>query len=239
MIHIEALSKRYGQEQILDRLDLQLAQGRCLSLLGPSGGGKSTLLKILAGWEQADAGKVYWQGQSVLELPIAKRGLVYLSQEPLLFPHLKVWENLAYGLRLRGQGKAEIQQRVEELANQLGLSQQLDKNPEQLSGGQKQRLSFGRALIIQPKVLLLDEPFASLDAPTRAEMQALFARLRELWGFTAIFVTHDLKEALLLGDEVGYLQKGKLLHYPSPAAFAQSSLSGAEAEWRFWEQFKS
>ncbi|RMF00940.1 MAG: ATP-binding cassette domain-containing protein [Bacteroidetes bacterium] len=237
MIEVQQLSKAYGGEQVLRQLSLRLPAQQTLSVLGKSGGGKSTLLKIMAGLETADSGDFRVDGQSLLNLAPQLREVVYLSQEALLFPHLKVGDNLAFGLRVRKVPLRTVVQRVRTLAKQLGLETHLDKYPAQLSGGQKQRVSFGRALIINPKILLLDEPFGSLDSQTRREMQQLFRDIRSQYRITALFVTHDLKEALLMGDQIGILADGQLKVYPDPQTFVGAPESGAEAELAFWQQF--
>jgi ABC-type sugar transport system ATPase subunit len=237
MIEVEALCKSYAGERVLSELSFQLSEQQTLSVLGKSGGGKSTLLKIMAGLEEADRGSFRVEQEELLSLPPQERGVVYLSQEPLLFPHLKVADNLAFGLAIRKVPEATIRQKVETLAKQLGLAAHLEKYPAQLSGGQKQRVNFGRALIINPRILLLDEPFGSLDSQTRAEMQALFQKIRQAFAITALFVTHDLKEALLMGDQIGTLVAGQLKVYASPQDFINAPESGAQAEVAFWQQY--
>jgi putrescine transport system ATP-binding protein len=237
MIEVNALCKAYADEQVLNQLSFRLEERQTLSVLGKSGGGKSTLLKIMAGLETADSGSFRVGTQELLGQAPQERGVVYLSQEPLLFPHLSVADNLAFGLAIRKVPAATIQEKVRTLGKQLGLSAHLDKYPQQLSGGQQQRVNFGRALIINPRILLLDEPFGSLDTQTRAEMQALFRDIRSTYRITALFVTHDLKEALLMGDQIGILEAGQLKVYPRVADFIRAPESGAAAELAFWQQF--
>ncbi|MCO6476564.1 MAG: ABC transporter ATP-binding protein, partial [Phaeodactylibacter sp.] len=187
------INKSFGSEKVLDNLSLQLAEHEMLSILGRSGSGKTTLLRILAGLETPDSGKVLLQGADLSTVPPNRRNIVYLYQEPLLFPHLNVFENVAFGLRLRKMREAEIRELVEEMLANLELPEQARKMPHQLSGGQRQRVAFGRALIINPRVLLLDEPFGALDTETRASMQQLLKRIAGDFAITAIFVTHGLK----------------------------------------------
>jgi ABC-type Fe3+/spermidine/putrescine transport system ATPase subunit len=256
MIAVHELRKAYGTETVLDACSFTLAAGRCLAVLGASGSGKTTLLRILAGHESADAGSVRLDGREVLGLPPERRGAVYLSQEPLLFPHLDVSGNVAFGPRLRqpappwaerlrrwGFGASResadpadraLRQSVLDLLRELGLEEHRGKTPAQLSGGQRQRAAFGRALILRPRVLLLDEPFASLDAPTRADMQRLYRDLSRRHGITTLLVTHDVREALVLGDDLARLEAGRLCVYPSRAAFVGDPDSGAGAELAFW-----
>lgn len=237
MIQLDHIYKSFAEEPVLQGLSLQLTDHATLSILGKSGCGKSTLLKIMAGLEIADEGLFMVEKQNMFALPPQKREIVYLSQEPLLFPHLNVFENLAYGLKIRKQSKQSILKKVNEMTGRLGLSEHLDKKPHQLSGGQKQRVSFGRALIINPKIMLLDEPFGSLDAHTRSEMQQLFKTICEEFRITSLFVTHDLKEALLVGDQIARMENGKLIIFKSVEAFIADPESGAIAEIEFWNQF--
>lgn len=234
MLSIEGIYKSYGGEAVLRGLSLQQPLHTTLSVLGRSGCGKSTLLRILAGLERADGGRVLLGGDDLLGVLAERRGVVYLSQEALLFPHLSVAENIGFGLKIRGVKVAERQEAVRAMADRLGLGDQLDKMPEQLSGGQKQRVSFGRALIINPRVILLDEPFSSLDAQTRADMQQFFRQLSRDFKMTALFVTHDVKEALLVGDQLALLEAGQLQVFPSRAAFLQHPRAGGQEEMDFW-----
>lgn len=238
-LQIRRIQKTFGQEQVLQDLDLDLEKGKLLSVLGRSGSGKTTLLKILAGLETADAGEVSIDGQNQAGIPPHLRNVVYLYQEPLLFPHLNVQENLAFGLRLRKVDPPTIQRQTRDLLAHLELSDQAQKRPYQLSGGQRQRIAFGRAIIINPKVLLLDEPFGALDTETRGNMQQLLQRTVQEFGITTIFVTHDLKEALLLGDEIAMMQAGRLTKYENKQAFIRDEQTGVQQELQFWQQVQS
>ena len=233
-LSIRALSKSFGSDVILKQLSVDIKEGTTLSILGKSGCGKTTFLKILAGLESLDHGSVYLQEVDISHLPPQKRGVVYLYQEPLLFPHLNVFDNIAFGLRIKKLGNRVIEDRVGGLVNDLGLSQHIRKMPNQLSGGQKQRVAFGRAIIVNPSLLLLDEPFASLDVETRASMQQLFKSLSSQFGITSIFVTHDLKEALLMGDEIAYMKQGHLTTYSSKQSFIKDPSVGVLDEIAFW-----
>jgi putrescine transport system ATP-binding protein len=228
------IAKQFGKEQVLEGVQVSLPAGGMLSVLGRSGSGKTTLLKILAGLESSDRGKIVLDGEDITHWPPQKRGIVYLYQEPLLFPHLNVFENVAFGLRLRAWAEADIRREVEAMLADLELTEQADKAPHQLSGGQKQRAAFGRALIIRPRVLLLDEPFGALDAETRALMQALFVRLAGAMQLTAIFVTHDLKEALTMSSRTGLMQSGALKVYESRRDFLNEAGVGVQQEMNFW-----
>jgi putrescine transport system ATP-binding protein len=236
MIQVQHIAKTYEGERVLQGVSVMLEENQTLSILGKSGSGKTTLLKILAGLVAPDSGSFTVHGENMFALSARERGVVYLSQEPLLFPHLNVYENLAYGLKIR---KAEgIKEKVEALAEKLELTEQLKKNPVQLSGGQSQRVNFGRALIIDPKILLLDEPFGSLDTETRGEMQQLFDTVRKSIGITALFVTHDLKEALLMGDELALMTQGMLKQYETREEFINDPLTGVTSEMSFWNKLR-
>jgi ABC-type sugar transport system ATPase subunit len=236
MIEVHGIQKRFGQEQVLREIDFQLPAASTLSLLGKSGCGKTTLLKILAGLETGDGGSFKIDGQEMLQTPPQQRGVVYLSQEPLLFPHMDVFENIAFGLRIRGMQQQAIQQRVEQLLQQLGLEAQARKAPQALSGGQKQRAAFGRAIVIHPKILLLDEPFGSLDAETRAEMQVLFQALRKSEQITSLFVTHDLREAITMGDQFGKMAQGKIKIFADLQEFLAEPDANVQNELAFWKK---
>jgi ABC-type sugar transport system ATPase subunit len=235
MLDVASLSKQFGQTPVLNNLTFDLPAGQVMAVLGRSGCGKTTLLKILAGLETPDTGEVRMDGQSILSVPPERRQVVYLYQEPLLFPHLTVFENVAFGLRIRKVTNEIVERQVHELLADLELSDQAKKQPSQLSGGQRQRVSFGRALIIKPRLLLLDEPFGNLDAQTRATMQTLFGRVARQYQMTALFVTHDTREALTVGTCFGYLDQGVMTSYDSISDFVNDSRTGVHAELAFWE----
>ena len=237
-LDVRGLSKAFGAEAVLDRVSFTLAERHTLSVLGRSGCGKTTLLKLLAGLHEPDEGAILRRGADIARVPVERRDVVYLYQEPLLFPHLSVFENVAFGLRLRGLAAERIERDVAHMLRSLDLADQRDKTATQLSGGQRQRVSFGRALIVNPSLLLLDEPFSSLDTETRAQMQALFKRVATEYAITAIFVTHDLKEALLMGDDLATIRGGRLKAYSSKRAFVLDPDSGVRPELDFWESLR-
>jgi ABC-type sugar transport system ATPase subunit len=239
MVSIRNIHKQFDEEVVLQGINLDVREGECLSLLGPSGCGKSTLLKILAGMESPDKGEFEIEGRDIFQLQPAARKVVYLSQEPLLFPHLSVKENLAYGLRIRKESPSTVDQRVVQMAESLDIGPQLNKLPHQLSGGQKQRVNFGRALIINPQVLLLDEPFGHLDTGTRQQMQELYSAIRNSYSITSLFVTHDLREAIAMGDRIARLDAGQLKVYPDLKAFIHDPQSGVKKEIDFWNELNS
>jgi ABC-type Fe3+/spermidine/putrescine transport system ATPase subunit len=235
-IEIQHIVKKYGTQEILREVHCTLEQGRILSVLGRSGCGKTTLLKILAGLETADAGHFYLDGQEQMTRTAAERGVVYLYQEPLLFPHLDVFENVAFGLRLRHWKEKDLQNATRQMLEQLGLGELARRKPWQISGGQKQRVAFGRALIIRPRLLLLDEPFSALDSETRGVMQVFFTQMAAEHHITAICVTHDLKEALVLGQQWAYLEQGQLQMYANKHDFINDPRTGLSREIEFWKQ---
>ena len=233
-LSVRGLTKTYGDTPVFAALDLSLHQGQTLAIIGASGCGKTTLLRTLAGLVPATSGCVQIDGRNVTDATPPARGAVYLYQEPLLFPHLDVFENIAFGLRLRELPRALINAEVERMLVALELTQLARRRPESLSGGQRQRVAFGRALAIKPALLLLDEPFSHLDPQARATMQQLCKRLTRQHHSSVVFVTHDLKEALIMGDRFGRLSQGHYHAYHDRAAFCADAASGVQAELAFW-----
>lgn len=238
LLTVQNLRLRFGAEEVLRGLNFGLRAQETLAVLGRSGCGKTSLLRTIAGLQQPDSGAILLEGKSIVEQSPQQRGIVYLYQEALLFPHLNVFENVAFGLRLRKQSDASVREQTNQLLENLDLAAHADKRPEQLSGGQKQRVAFGRALIINPRILLLDEPFGNLDVETRTTMQALFRRVADRYRITAIFVTHDLKEAVLLGDRLAYMENGQLELFENLAAFVADPRTGMKQEIDFWKKLR-
>jgi len=234
-VKIQNIKKTFVGQPVLHDVSFQLEQHATLSILGKSGCGKTTLLKIIAGLLHPDEGSVVINNIKVNEIIANKRDIVYIYQEPLLFPHLNVFENIAFGLRLRKMDNNIIDRLVIEMINELGLKGHEKKIPTQLSGGQKQRVSFGRAIIVKPKLLLLDEPFGNLDVETRTSMQLLFKQISEIFGITSLIVTHDLKEAILMGDKFGFMEDGFLKIYSNKTDFIQDNNTGVQKEIEFWK----
>ncbi len=234
-LEVNNIIKSFGSEKVVKELNFTLAAHQTLSILGKSGCGKTTMLKIIGGLLSPDAGEVILNGGKVADQSPKNRKIVYLYQEDLLFPHLNVFENIAFGLRLKKLPETEIQEKVKTMIHSLELESQSDKMPHQLSGGQRQRVSFGRAIIINPALLLLDEPFGSLDAGTRQRMQDLFKKLTKEFKITSLFVTHDLKEAILMGDKIAFMQSGNLKVYPSKSEFINDEATGVKNEISFWD----
>lgn len=237
-LSVQNISKYFSGSSILQDLSFVLSEKQTLAILGRSGCGKTTLLKIIAGLLEADTGQIEVGGRAVHRLPPQARGAVYLYQEPLLFPHLNVFENVAFGLRLRREREADVHAKTLQMLENLELTSQSAKMPATLSGGQRQRVSFGRALIINPAVMLLDEPFGNLDVETRTNMQQLFKRIAAEFGITAVFVTHDLKESVLMGDQLALMENGKLDVFEHLDDFIRDPRTGMKAEIDFWKNLK-
>jgi len=236
MLRVCNLGKRYGAERVLENVNLDVDTKQTVSVLGESGSGKTTLLKIVAGLVRPDSGVVEVDGRDVTDVPPEARGTVYLHQEALLFPHLSAFENIAFGLRVRGVGRTSIDERVRRMLLELGLEDHATKPPHQLSGGQRQRVAFGRALIVAPRVLLLDEPFGALDRKTRDEMQELFRRIIHERETTTVFVTHDPKEALRVGDRFAVIDSGRLTTFDAQRDFLDHPRVAARSELEFWSR---
>ena len=215
-VRLEELSRHYGTVVALDHLDLTLNPGELVVLLGPSGCGKTTTLRLLAGLEDADAGRVVVGGKDITGLSAAKRDMGMVFQAYSLFPHMTVRQNVAFGLRLRKVGAAQRDKRALEMLDLVGLSAQADRYPHQLSGGQQQRVALARALAIEPQVLLLDEPLSALDAKVRAQLRDEIRRIQLEVGITTLFVTHDQEEALAIADRVGVMKDGRLEQLAPP-----------------------
>jgi putrescine transport system ATP-binding protein len=233
-IEVRHISRAFSGTPVLTDLSFDLPTGQTLAVLGRSGCGKTTLLKIIAGLLDADSGSIHIGGRNVEYEPPQQRGAVYLYQEPLLFPHLTVFENVAFGLRLRHETASNVRERTSRMLEHLDLSAHAGKKSGELSGGQRQRAAFGRALIINPSVLLLDEPFGNLDVETRAEMQQLFKKIAAEYHITAVFVTHDLKEAVRMGDRLSLLENGQLRVFDNLNDFIRDPRTGMQAEINFW-----
>src|ERR1039458_3065125 len=215
-VRMEGLRRHYGPVVALDGLDLTMAPGELVALLGPSGCGKTTTLRLVAGLEDADAGRITVGGKDVIHLPASKRDAGMVFQAYSLFPHMTARQNVAFGLRMRKVGSRERLRRAGEMLELVGLSTQADRYPNQLSGGQQQRVALARALAIEPQVLLLDEPLSALDAKVRAQLRDEIRRIQLEVGITTLFVTHDQEEALAIADRVGVMREGHLEQLAPP-----------------------
>ena len=195
---------------LLQDIDLEVGRREIFAVLGKTGAGKTVLLETAAGFHAPEQGEVFLHGQALQSLPIYRRNIGYLYQDYSLFPHMTARANIAFGLRMHGQKKDEIRQRVEEIAGQFGISSLLDLYPGTLSGGEQQRVALARALVTQPPLLLLDEPFSALDPVTRNSMHEMLLRVREEYDCAVLFVTHNFEEAEHLADRIGILAQGRL-----------------------------
>ena len=209
-VRIDGVSKHFGDVPALQDASVNIRRGEILTLLGPSGGGKTTLLNVVAGFLAPDIGSIHIDGRPVTDVPPYRREIGVLFQNYALFPHMNVASNVAYGLKMRGTPKAEIQRRLAEVLALVRLTGYQTRRPRQLSGGQQQRVALARALAISPKVLLLDEPFSALDKNLRGSMQLELKDIQRKLGVTTIFVTHDQSEALSLSDRIAVLSEGRI-----------------------------
>jgi sulfate transport system ATP-binding protein len=215
-IEARDVTKRFGAFTALDDVSVEVPGGSLVALLGPSGSGKSTLLRVIAGLERPDTGTVLLDGADVTAIPTQRRGVGFVFQHYAAFKHMSVRENIAFGLKLRRMPKREVRARVEELLELVQLGGLAERYPAQLSGGQRQRMVLARALAVQPKVLLLDEPFGALDARVRAELRAWLRRLHDEMHVTSVFVTHDQEEAMELADRIVLMNHGHIEQVGDP-----------------------
>lgn len=217
-IKIDHISKRFGGFQALDDVCLEVPGGSLLALLGPSGSGKTTLLRIIAGLETADSGRILYDDVDVTNMPPRRRNVGFVFQSYALFRHMSVYENVAFGLKVRRAPRAEIRPRVLDLLKMVRLEGLERRLPGQLSGGQRQRVALARALAVNPKMLLLDEPFGALDAKVRVELRQWIRKLHDDIHITTVFVTHDQEEAFEVADQVVVMNKGKIEQAGAPQA---------------------
>ncbi len=207
---LEKVAKHYGQVVAVEDMTMNIADGEFIALLGPSGCGKTTTLRMLGGFVNATRGRIIVGGKDVTDLPPNRRNMGFVFQNYALFPHMTVAQNVAFGLKMRSVGKAETADRVRKALDRVRLSQYADRLPQQMSGGQQQRVALARALVIEPDVLLLDEPLSNLDAALRQEMKIEIRQLQQSLGLTTIFVTHDQDEAMSTSDRMVLMSNGKI-----------------------------
>jgi multiple sugar transport system ATP-binding protein len=215
-LRIENLSKNFARVKALSSLDLELDEGTFCVALGPSGCGKSTLLNLIAGLEEPSSGRIYLAGRDITHLPPHKRDIAMVFQSYALYPHLSVYENMAFGLRIKRLKDDEIKRKVMEASKILNIEDKLSKFPRELSGGQRQRVATGRAIVRDPKLFLFDEPLSNLDARLRVELRAEFIRLHRRLKKTVVYVTHDQTEAMVLGEVVVVMKEGRIQQVSSP-----------------------
>lgn len=209
-IRFEHICKNFGEKKVLKDIDLGIEKGELVTLLGPSGCGKSTLLRILSGLEDATSGKVYLDGKDITNVAPQNRDIGMVFQHYSLFPNMNVRQNVAFGLKKKGIAKDEIRGAVDRMIDIVGLSENADQYPSQLSGGQQQRAALARALVTKPKVLLLDEPLSAIDALLRHSLQVEIRRIQKELNITAVFVTHDQEEAMVMSDRINLMHDGKI-----------------------------
>lgn len=216
IIELKNISKQYDDNTVLDNLSLNIRKNEFVTLLGPSGCGKTTTLKIIAGFETADSGSIMFKNKDISDVPPYKRQLNTVFQKYALFPHMNVYENIAFGLKIKKLSKDEINKKVKEMLRMVSLSGFEKRSIESLSGGQQQRVAIARALVNEPEVLLLDEPLGALDLKLRKEMQLELKKIQQELGITFIFVTHDQEEALTMSDTIVVMNKGLIQQKGTP-----------------------
>ncbi|NET70849.1 MAG: sulfate/molybdate ABC transporter ATP-binding protein [Sphaerospermopsis sp. SIO1G2] len=216
-IVVENVSKHFGNFHAVDQVSLEINSGSLVALLGPSGSGKSTLLRLIAGLEMPDSGKILLTGKDATYKSVQERSIGFVFQHYALFKHLTVKQNIAFGLEIRKTPQKKIKNKVEQLLELVQLSGLGNRYPSQLSGGQRQRVALARALAVEPKVLLLDEPFGALDAKVRKDLRAWLRRLHDEVHVTTVFVTHDQEEAMEVSDEIVVMNRGKVEQVGTPA----------------------
>ncbi len=215
-LELRGIRKSFGATPVLHGVDLTLADGEMLVIVGASGCGKSTLLRLVAGLERVSEGRILLDGRDITGLDPSARDIAMVFQNYALYPHMSVFDNMAYGLRIRGLGKAEIAAKVDEAAAMLGLGELLARKPRELSGGQRQRVAMGRAIVRSPKLFLFDEPLSNLDAKLRVQMRAEIRHLQRRLGVTSLYVTHDQVEAMTLGDRLLVMHEGRPAQLATP-----------------------
>jgi putative spermidine/putrescine transport system ATP-binding protein len=230
-LELQNLHRDFGTTKALDGIEISLGEGEFLSLLGPSGCGKTTALRLVAGFDRPDEGRIVVDGRDVTRVSPNKRDMGMVFQAYSLFPNMTARQNVAFGLRIRGQKRDERDKRVLELLDLVGLSHAADRYPHQLSGGMQQRVALARALAIQPRVLLLDEPLSALDAKVRVQLREEIRRIQLELGITTLYVTHDQEEALSVSDHVAVMYRGRIEQMGSPAEMYSSPATPFVAEF--------
>ena len=221
-LSLQGVTKAYGQTLAVAGVSLDVAKGECIALLGPSGCGKTTTLRMVAGFLTPDSGRITLAGRDITRDPPNRRNIGMVFQAYALFPHMSVAGNVGFGLEMRGVARADAAGRIAAALDMVGLSAMADRYPSQLSGGQQQRVALARALVIEPDLLLLDEPLSNLDAGLRAEMRAEIASLRRRLGITTLFVTHDQHEAMALADRIAVMSSGRVVELGPPQALSEA-----------------
>ena len=210
MVELRKVSKRFGSFTALEEVSFDIAEGEFMTFLGPSGCGKTTCLRLISGFENPSTGEVFIAGKNVTHDPPYRRSVNQVFQSYALFPHLSVYENISFGLRMKKLAASDIKRRVDRVVEMTSLQEFADRKPAQLSGGQRQRVALARAVVCEPKVLLLDEPLSALDAKLRTQMRSELKQLQKRLGITFIFVTHDQEEALTMSDRIAVISCGRV-----------------------------
>lgn len=223
MLELLGVTKRYGEQTVLDDISLTVENGQIVSILGPSGGGKTTLLNVLLGITDVTSGKIVYNGEDITRIPMEKRGFNIVFQDYALFPSLSAVENITYGLR--NNPGISSQEEVDELIELLGLSEHLEKHIDQLSGGQKQRVALARTLVTKPRLLLLDEPLSALDGVIKESIKQKIKQIVDQYELTTIMVTHDPEEALTMSDRVLIMNAGRIAQYSTPEEIVHAPVS--------------
>ena len=216
ILKVKNLNKNFGKVKAVQDVTFEATEGKVLSLLGPSGCGKTTTLRCIAGFENPDRGEIYLDDRKITYVPPEKRGIGMIFQNYALWPHMTVYGNLAFGLQIRKVPKPEIEKRIKKVLSMVQLDGYENRYPRQMSGGQQQRIAMARALVFEPEIMLLDEPLSNLDAQLREEMRFEFTELQRKLGITAIYVTHDQAEALVISDKIVILDQGKIVQSGPP-----------------------
>lgn len=230
-VRFDRITKKYGTSIALADVSFSIKQGNFFTILGPSGCGKTSLLRILAGFDQPDSGRVFLDGRDITNLPANKRPINTVFQNYSLFPHLSIWENIAFGLRISKKSEAEIRKEVEKMLELTQMTEHARKMPDQISGGQKQRVAIARALVNRPQVLLLDEPLAALDLKLRQKMLIDLDLIHDEVGITFIFITHDQSEAMAVSDYIAVLNKGAVEQIGTPVEVYETPSNRFVAEF--------
>ena len=238
-LRIDHITAGYNRTPVLHDLSLDVNAGELIALLGPSGCGKTTILKLIAGLLEPQSGGIYMAGTNVQGVPAEKRGAAMVFQKPLLFPYMNVAENIGFSLKLRGSTPAEIAGRVNSALSLVRLEGYGERRPNQLSGGQEQRVALARALVSEPRVLLLDEPFASLDENLRVEIRTLVAGIQRKLGITTVFVTHDRTEAAALAKRIAFMRDGRIEQCASPGQFYTAPETVDVARFFGWQVLRA
>ncbi len=245
-VELKNINKKFGNFKASDDVSFGIEKGKLIGLLGPSGSGKTTILRMIAGLETPDSGEIIIDGEVVNNIPASKRGIGFVFQNYALFRYMTVYDNIAFGLKVRKADKKAVKERVEELVSLIGLEGLEKRYPSQLSGGQKQRVAFARALAPNPNLLLLDEPFAAIDAKVRQELRSWLKEMIEKLGVTSIFVTHDQNEAIEVADEIIITNKGRIEQkgtpievYRNPQTAFTASFFGQPSEIKDYGRFRN